>query len=82
MVSGSETLLRKLAIRAKMENEQLRLLLDKASTVSVSPSLQYMCRPNQMIPIPWEHWLFHSGLRMEVTALPDEKRSATVKPFG
>jgi len=82
MVSGGETLRRILVARARVENRQLRQLLDKATTVSVSPLFQYICKPNQMMPIPWEHWLFYLGLRMEVVAMPSEKRDVTVKPFG
>jgi len=82
MVSGSEVLRRILASKAEAEIKRLRQLLDEASTVSVSTVFQYMCKPNQMTPIPWEHWLFYLRLRMEVVAMPSEQRSATVKPFG
>jgi hypothetical protein len=82
MVSGGEILQRMLATRAKTENKQLRLLLNKASAVSLSPLFQYICKSNQMTPIPWEHWLFYLGLRMEVVGMPSEKRDVTVKPFG
>jgi hypothetical protein len=82
MVSGSEILRRILASKAEAENRRLRRLLNEASTVSVSPLFQYMCKPNQMTPIPWEHVLYHLGLKMEVVAMPSERSSATVKPFG
>jgi hypothetical protein len=82
MVSGSEVLRRILASKAEAEIRRLRQLLNEASTVSVSPLFQYMCKPNQMAPIPWENWLFYLGLRMEVVAMPSEQRSATTKPFG
>jgi hypothetical protein len=82
MVSGGEVLRRILASKAGEENRQLRQLLDEASTVSVSPLFQYMCKPYQMAPVPWEHWLFYLGLKMEVVAMPSEQRSATTKPFG
>ena len=64
------------------EKAALRQLLNEASTVSISPLFQCTCKPNQMTPIPWEHWLFYLGLRMEVVAMPSEQRSATTKPFG
>jgi len=82
MVSGSEVLRRILASKAGTENKQLRQLLDDASTVGVSPLFQYICKPNQMMPIPWEHVLYHLGLKMEVVAMPSERRGVTVKPFG
>ena len=82
MVSGSEVLQRILASKAEAENRQLRQLLNEASTVSVSPLFQYMCKPNQMTPIPWEHVLYHLVLKMEVVAMPSERRGITVKPFG
>jgi hypothetical protein len=82
MVSGSEVLRRILGNKAEAENRQLRQLLNEASTVSVSPLFQYMCRPNQMAPIPWEHMLYYLGLKMEVVAMPSERRGITVKPFG
>jgi len=82
MVSGSEVLRRILGNKAEIENRQLRQLLDEASTVSVSPLFQYICKPNQMMPIPWEHVLYHLGLKMEVVVMPSERRGVTVKPFG
>ncbi len=82
MVSGSEVLRRILASKAEAENRRLRQLLDDASTVSVSPLFQYICKPNQMMPIPWEHVLYHLGLKMEVVVMPSERRGVTVKPFG
>ena len=80
MVLGGEILRRILASKAEAENRRLRQLLDEASTVSVSPLFQYMCRPNQMAPIPWEHVLYHLGLKMEVVAMPSERRGVTVAP--
>jgi len=82
MTSGGEVLRKILASKAGTENKQLRQLLDDASTVSVSPLFQYMCRPNQMVSIPWEHVLYHLGLKMEIVAMPSERRGITVKPFG
>jgi glutathionylspermidine synthase len=82
MVLGGEILRRILGNKAGIENRQLRQLLDKASTVSVSPLFQYICKPNQMIPIPWEHFPYRMGLRMEVVAMPNETRSVEIKPFG
>jgi len=82
MVSGSEVLRRILASKAEAEIKQLKQLLDEASTVSVSTLFQYTCKPNQMVPIPWEHVLYYLGLKMEVVAMPSERRGVTVKPFG
>jgi len=82
MVSGIEVLQRILASKAETENRRLRQLLDEASTVSVSTLFQYMCKPNQMTLIPWEHVLYHLGLKMEIVAMPSERRGVTVKPFG
>ncbi len=82
MVSGSEVLRRILASKAEAENRRLRQLLNDASTVSVSTQFQYICKPNQMMPIPWEHVLYHLGLKMEVVVMPSERRGVTVKPFG
>ena len=82
MVSGDEQLMRILAQMAKIEHEYEKRILWNTSTISRTLLYEYVCRPNQMTPIPWEHWLFYLGLRLRVVTLPNETRSVEIKPFG
>ena len=77
-MSGSEFLMEILAHKAKIERRALRALRYVATTVSVTPQYEYLCRPRQLELIPWERL----GLGLRAAAVPNESRVVITKPFG
>jgi hypothetical protein len=78
MVSGSEFLMEILTRKVEIERRVLMGLRYVATTVSVTPQYEYLCRPRQLCPVPW----VHLGLGLRAVAMLNESRLVTTKPFG
>jgi len=75
MVSGSEFLMENLTRKAEIERGALMGLRYVATTVSVTPQYEYLCRPRQLEPIPWGRL----GLGLRAVAMPNESRMVIIK---
>jgi hypothetical protein len=82
MASGSEFLMENLTKKAEIERKALMGLRYVATTVSVTPQYEYLCRPKRLEPIPWEHVSYRLGLGLRTVAMLNESRLVTTKPFG